>query len=232
MITVENAVPREDALLGLVRAEGLSAETVPPGFEEALAALLTRRQAPLDEAEEATRQAARDLLRNGRYKPTGRGKPASEYLIRAAADPERDFPRINGPVDVCNYVSLDTLLPISLWALDLAGTDRFRFRLGQAGEAYVFNAGGQKIELEDLIVGCRLMWGEDEPIINPVKDSLLTKTTPRTRRIAACLYAPAGAITKEDLHTVCAHFAAWLAGCGADVQTAHAVAAPGETVTV
>lgn len=231
-MTVENGVPRDDALLGLVRAENVSTDALPPGFEAVLAALLARRQAPLDATEEAARQAARDLLRNGRYKPTGRGKPASEYLIRAAADPERDFPRINAPVDVCNYVSLKTLLPISLWDLELANTDDFRFRLGRAGETYVFNTGGQEIDLEDLIVGCRVVGEAEAPIVNPVKDSLATKTTDETRRVAACIYAPAAVVTPEALAGICAEFAQWLAGCGEAVETAFAVAEPGRTAVL
>lgn len=231
-MTVENAIGRGDALLGLVRADGVATDTLPPGFEAALAALLDRRQAPLDEAEDAARRAARDLLRNGRYKPTGRGKPASEYLIRAAADAERTFPRINAPVDICNYVSLKTLLPISLWDLDRAGTDQFVFRLGRAGEAYVFNTGGQEIGLEDLIVGCRREGETETPIVNPVKDSLATKTTEATRRVAACIYAPAAVVTPEALQALCAEFATWLSGCGEAVETAHAVATPGETVVL
>ena len=39
--------------------------------------------APL-QREESLRSAVRDMLRHGGYKPTGRGKPASEYLVRAA----------------------------------------------------------------------------------------------------------------------------------------------------
>ena len=47
--------------------------------------------APLQRVEQV-RQDVRDLLRHGGYKPTGRGKPASEYLVRAAtADLYRVF---------------------------------------------------------------------------------------------------------------------------------------------
>ena len=233
MIHVHHDLPRADAVLGLVRAEGLEAGHYPPDFDARLAALLTARRAPLVEAEDARRRAARDLLRNGRYKPTGRGKPASEYLLRTAAPDGPAFPRINAPVDVANYVSLQTLLPISLWDLDRAGTDRFRFRLGRPGETYVFNTGGQQIDLEDLVLGARLD-GEDgagTPIVNPVKDSLATKTTPETRRVAACLYAPASALSTDELAAVCAAFAELLAACGPAVETAHALARPGETAT-
>lgn len=226
-IRVEHAAPRQDLALGVLRAENLSLQTPPPGFEERLAAELERRRSPLDPAEEAIRAAARDLLRNGSYKPTGRAKPASEYLLREAG--EGHFPRINAPVDICNYVSLRSLLPISLWDLDLAGTDSFRVRLGQEGESYVFNAGGQSIELRDLIVGCRRGSGGDEPIVNPVKDSLATKTKESTRNVAALVYAPLGQL---DLAAVCSHFAELLGGCGPDARAAWGTVEPGATAEI
>ncbi|MDX1546256.1 MAG: hypothetical protein R3247_04675 [Rhodothermales bacterium] len=231
MIQIHNAVPRPDAGLGVVRAEGLGAGPLPPGAEAQLAALLAARRAPLSEAEEAVRRAARDVLRNGRYKPTGRGKPASEYLLRAAA--EGAFPRVNAPVDAANLISLQTVLPVSLWDLDRAGTERFRFRLGRAGEAYVFNRAGQEIRLEDLVVGCGLGdEGAEVPLVNPVKDSQATKTTAATCRVAAVLYTPLEAVPAEVLAGHCAAFAALLAGCGPAVDTAFAVVQPGETKRV
>ena len=239
-IHIHNTLPRDDAALGIVRADGVVAAQVPPGFEATLEAVLTARRAPLSEADETVRKAARDLLRNGRYKPTGRGKPASEYLVRAVQQEgyrftgvNLRFPRINAPVDVANYVSLKTLLPISLWDLDRAGAAHFRFRLGQPGEAYVFNTAGQTIKLDDLVVGCRLTDVEtDEPIINPVKDSLATKTTDQTRRVAACVYTPLAVVSPEELASVCAEFAALLAGCGDAVETAHGVVLPGESIGI
>src|SRR4051812_32529572 len=53
--------------------------------------------APLS-ADDSVRSAVRDLLRHGGYKPTGRGKPASEYLVRAAT--EGQLSSINLAVDV------------------------------------------------------------------------------------------------------------------------------------
>ena len=234
MIHIHHSLSRDDAALGVVRAESLDIGRTPPGFEVHLAALVAARRTPLTEAEEAVRKAARDLLRNGRYKPTGRGKPASEYLVRAAGREGYRFPRINAPVDVANYLSLKTVLPISLWDLDRAGTVRFRFRLGQPGEAYVFNTAGQTIKLDDLIVGCCLADKEDDgqPAVNPVKDSLATKTTGQTRRVAACVYTPLTAVSPGELAALCADFAALLAGCGDAVETAHGVVMPGEVIAV
>ena len=71
--------------------------------------------APL-KSDDAVRRVVRDLLRHGGFKPTGRNKPASEYLIRAVRDGV--LSSINLAVDVCNAVSLHSGLPISV--VDLA----------------------------------------------------------------------------------------------------------------
>jgi len=222
-LLVENRLPTANPAgglrLGLVRAEGVRADAAPHGLAGALAAAAEAA------APEARRAAARDMLRNGRYKPTGRGKPASEYLARAAADGA--FPRINAPVDVINLVSLREALPISLWDLDRVDADRVLFRLGREGEAYVFNAAGQALDVHDLVVGCRVSEAGEEPLVSPIKDAQAAKTTPETRRVAACVYAPAGAVPEAELAALCEGLAAWLARCGEGVETRTAVAGPG-----
>lgn len=233
MISVEHAIPRHDVLLGIVRTEGIEASRYPDGFDRRLDECLARRKEGLSEAEEARRAAARDILRNGRYKPTGRGKPANEYLLRAVTMPDYEFPRINGPVDICNYLSLLYVVPISLWDLDRADASRFTFRLGLQGESYVFNTADQEIDLEDLLVGCRVQARPDHtelPIVNPVKDSLQTKTTPETDRVAAAIYAPTNAFSAPDLELICREFLELLAGCGDRVDGGYAVVSHGSTL--
>ena len=230
MIFIHHDIPREDAALGIVRAEALMVDQTPPGFEDELRALLEARAVAPAEKDEATRRAVRGLLRNGRYKPKGRGKPASEYLLRTVQQGGAGFPRINAPVDVANYMSLRSGLPISLWDLDAASGDHFRFRLGKAEEAYVFNTAGHTIQLADLIVGCSQALDDEEgqPIVNPVKDSLATKTSPQTRRVAACIYTPRSVVSYEALGSLCTQFASLLARCGEAVETAHGVVLVGE----
>lgn len=235
MLTFKHRVPRNDVRFGIVRAEKITVKRYPDGFDELLQTTLSRRARGLHDAEEVCRLAARDILRNGSYKPTGRGKPASEYLLRAATDPEYRFPRINSPVDICNYLSLDHVVPISLWDLDRAAADRYVFRLGAPGESYVFNKGGQRIDVKDLVVGCRVREGDgtgEEPIVNPVRDSQETKTTPATQRVAACIYAPSNAFSISNLSEMCRIFAELLAACGDDVDSTFGILSPQESLTI
>lgn len=149
----------------------------PPAVADALAA---DAPAPLAR-DEAVRAAVRDLLRHGGYKPTGRGKPASEYLIRAAS--EGALGSINAAVDACNAVSLHSGLPISVIDLDLA---RPPLRVGVApeGARYVFNASGQAIDLAGLLC----VFDAEGPCANAVKDSQRTKTHAATTRTLSVLW--------------------------------------------
>jgi len=228
MLEIHHHIPRDDLAIGVVWATGLETDAVPPPFNVALANLLDQRKQPLAEHEEQARKAARDILRNGRYKPTGRGKPASEYLLRTAAQ-DSAFPRINAPADINNYLSLKYVVPMSLWDLERAGATRYVFRLGRPEESYVFNPTGQTIELKDLVVGCRVNdETSDEPIVNPVKDCQATKTHAATTQVAACVYAPLAAYSVKDLEAIMATFAMWLQQCGTAVQAASGVVLPGE----
>lgn len=150
-------------------------------------ALLLALDAPAPLArDEGLRQAVRDLLREGGYKPTGRGKPASEYLVKACA--EGLLRPINPAVDACNAVSLASGLPISVVDLERA---RAPLSIAVAGpdERYVFNAAGQTIEL----AGLPCLRDALGPCGNAVKDSERTKTGPATRRTLSVLWAPRGA---------------------------------------
>ena len=224
----EHAGP-ETLRLGLVVADGVEPEAPVEALEKRLEARLAELAAGLDDVRDAYRSRVRDVFRNGRYKPTGRGKPASEYLLKVAA--EAAFPRINTLVDICNALSIGSLLPISIWDLDRAGTDRFEFRLGAVDESYVFNSSGQEISLEDLIVGCRILPGpSSEPIVNAVKDSQATKTNASTRRVAAAIYAPMEDGPDLSLEQTCLLFEELLTATSPSCTAGHAILAPGETV--
>jgi DNA/RNA-binding domain of Phe-tRNA-synthetase-like protein len=135
---------------------------------------------PLSRTEE-TRSAVRDLLRHGGYKPTGRGKPASEYLVRAAG--EGTLGSINAAVDVCNVVSLHSGLPISLVDLDRA-VPPLHIAIAPEGSSYVFNLSGQEIDLGGLLC----LFDEEGPCANAVKDSQRTKTSAGTTRTLTVIW--------------------------------------------
>jgi DNA/RNA-binding domain of Phe-tRNA-synthetase-like protein len=142
---------------------------------------------------EAVRAAVRDLLRNGRYRPSGRAKPAQEYLDRVYRETGR-LDLINNAVDVNNIVSLRYGLPIS--AFDVAKLQGdLVIRLGRAGERYLFNASGQELDCEDLVVVC----DDRGPIGSPVKDSQATKLFEGASSVVYVVYASGAVISPEKL---------------------------------
>lgn len=144
---------------------------------------------------EARREAVRGLLRKGGFKPSGRSKPAQEYLARCLD--ESKFPRVNPAVDCLNAVSARIGLPISMLDRDAFG-EKIVIRLGQPEEKYVFNSVGQELELENLIVVCG---GENEqkPLGSPVKDSMAGKIDQSVSRIVCILYAPRDTVPEIQL---------------------------------
>ena len=123
---------------------------------------------------EQIRATVRDLLRHGGYKPTGRGKPASEYLVRAAT--EGKLGPINLAVDACNATSLHSGLPISVVDLDRV-LPPLRIGLAPENTSYVFNPSGQEIRVDGLLC----IFDGAGPCANAVKDAQRTKTGPETR---------------------------------------------------
>ncbi len=136
---------------------------------------------PLVAPDDSLRGSIRRLLRHGGFKASGRSKPASEYLVRAAASGE--LGSINAAVDACNAVSLHSGIPISVVDLDRA-LPPFRTAVAGTQDRYVFNASGQEMDLEGLLC----LWDADGPCANAVKDSQRTKTHPGTIRTLSILW--------------------------------------------
>jgi DNA/RNA-binding domain of Phe-tRNA-synthetase-like protein len=172
--------------LALVHATDVQAT---PSVEPLLAELAHAEAAVREDASrfaEPVRQAVRDVLRLGGYKPTGRGKPASEFLLAQALS--GGLPRILNLVDINNLASLRHAHPISVFDADALGPE-LAVRFGRAGERYVFNPSGQSMEIAGLPVIARGL--EREPVGNPVKDSMLCKVSTSTRRALYVVYGSA-----------------------------------------
>ena len=147
-------------------------------YPQPLGALVVRElstpSAPL-QSDDDVRRAVRDLLRHGGFKPTGRSKPSSEYLLQTASTAQ--WPAINAAVDVANAASLHSGLPISVVDLDRTAPP-LRVEVAAAGARYVFNRSGQEIDVGGLLC----LSDAEGPCANAVKDAQRTKTGDDTRR--------------------------------------------------
>ncbi len=197
----------------LIWAEDLAPPAPTEALPEALAALVAQAR---EQGEAlwppARKRGVRDMLRHGKYKPSGRSKPASEFLLQAA---QKDrFPAVLPPVDCNNYVSLGSGLPGTIFDTDRSGAHLI-LRRGRPGERYVFNPSGQEIDLQDLLLLASPAlfphhFGPEDPPAslpegvpcgNPVKDCMATKVQPgETRRVVAVLYAPTDEPTGRLTH--------------------------------
>ncbi len=198
--------------LGLVHAThptALGAEASPAWLVALLAA---DAPSPFEPIDSLTRAAVRDLLRHAGYKPTGRGKPASEYLARAAS--EGSLRTINSAVDAANAVSLHSGLPLSVVDIERV-REPLSVSVAKAGAAYVFNAAGQSIDIEGLLC----LHDADGPCANAVKDSQRSKTRAETRRTLTVIWGARGLETR--VHAARAWLEELLLRLGAELAPAH-----------
>ena len=187
-LEIDPSLDPSPVLPALIWAEGIAAprptEETPTFLTEILTEAVTTGE---EFVPAALRKRVRKMLRHGKYHASGRGKPASEFLLRAAL--AGSFPLVNGPVDVNNTISLASGLPGTIFDADLSGT-HLLLRRGRPEESYTFNRSGQTIDLQDLLLVCRRVGEAWEPCGNPVKDAMSTKIHPETKRVIAVLYAP------------------------------------------
>lgn len=202
-----------ELIVGWVQAEAVTVAPAPPALREQL-----RRGASEMSEEgrgEEVRTAIRDLLRGHGYKPAGRGKPASEFLARAAARGE--LAEINNIVDCNNLVSLQTGMPASVFDLERADPEGrgLALRYGRPGERLVFNRSGQEIDVTGLLGVVRHGGGM---LGNPVKDSMIAKIHADTKQILAVVYTSRRLSDAGGVQRVVDEYAALLrqhAGAGA-----------------
>ncbi len=183
MISVENEIT--ELALGSLTVSGMKSLPYDSAFETWFAGQLEQaRSAVAEPWWEERRSSVRALLRSGGFKPSGRSKPAQEYLLRCLS--EESFPRVNRAVDCLNIVSVRSGFPISLLKKDCFA-DGATIRFGKPGESYVFNSVGHELELSGLICVCG---GEfrSNPIGTPVKDSLAGKIDEQTSDVAFFVY--------------------------------------------
>lgn len=152
--------------------------------------------------DEAVKSSVRKLLRWGGFKPSGRGRPASESLAKASL--EGRWPTIHPLVDECNRLSLQSGLPISVVDAQLIAPP-FSIRLGQPGEDYVFNPSGQVLDLKGLL----LLADASGPTGSPVKDAQRSKVSDNSHEFLIVVWGTC--LAPEASQFVCQGLEAWCA---------------------
>lgn len=141
----------------------------------------------------------RSLLKTTGFHPSGRSRPASEFLCKDLQN-RGQFNFINNIVDINNHISLSTQLPISVLDLDKTGSD-LCIRTGFDDESYIFNREGQTLSLKKLMVVAR--HGADNTAIgSPVKDSQDTKVFADTKNIVVFIYTSANITSVAELQKI------------------------------
>ncbi|HNX74805.1 MAG TPA: phenylalanine--tRNA ligase beta subunit-related protein [Candidatus Rifleibacterium sp.] len=141
----------------------------------------------------------RSLLKTFGFHPSGRSRPASEFLHKDLQN-RGSFNFINNAVDINNHLSLLSHLPISVIDLDKSGFE-LCLRVGFDDESYVFNREGHELSLKKLLVVAR-HGGDRAAVGSPVKDSQQTKVFAETKNLALIVYTSVNITSEEELNTL------------------------------
>ena len=189
--TLAMSLSVDDALggvvtLGLLEAERVSSQPLPPEFAHERDAVVQRwidHHAGKQPADIPSVQETRSLFHRLGIDPT-KHRPSSEALLRRVLQ-GRGLPTVNSVVDVCNLVSLEHQLPLGLYDRDrLRGP--VRVRLGREGEGYS-GIRKQHVNLRDKL----LLADDDGPFGAPTSDSARTSVTETTTNVLVVLFCPA-----------------------------------------
>jgi DNA/RNA-binding domain of Phe-tRNA-synthetase-like protein len=206
-------------VLGVVEVAGGTVRPLSASMTSNAAEIAAEIADPAWELPEEQRRAVRSLLKVGGYSPTGRGRPAHEYLINDIKE-RGSFLHINNVVDINNIVSLQAKLPVSIFDAGKLSGDVVTVRIGVEGEGYVFNPAGQWLDVKRCIVCCD---GEPPgtPIGSPVKDSMATKVFEGATHYLGVIYGTTELYDITAMTKIAGEFAELLASetGGSVVQT-------------
>jgi DNA/RNA-binding domain of Phe-tRNA-synthetase-like protein len=173
--------------LGCVTAE-VEAGATPEGLDHELS-VCEEKILTLAEPK-AVLESAAILATRVAYKALGkdpaRYRGSAEALLRRVIA-GKGLPRINNVVDVINYVSVESRLPVGLYDLAHLQGDVV-FRAGRAGETYK-GIGKYDLNLEGLPVFCDAVG----PHGSPTSDSERTMVAEATKQVIAIIISFGGA---------------------------------------
>ena len=202
-LAVEESL-RGSVALGVLEAEGIEAEALPPEFDhetDELIARLIARHSGKPSSDVPGVAETRALFHRLDLDPT-RTRPSSEALLRRALQ-GKGLPRVNPAVDVCNLCSLEHQLPLGLYDRDEIKGD-LTVRAGRPGEGYT------GIRRQRVNLAGRLLIADDNgPFGAPTADSGHTAVKSRTRNLAVVVFCPVER-AGEDLSAALEHIASRL----------------------
>lgn len=178
-------------LRGLLRLGAISASPVEVGRRspalgeemDELGSRLAERYSGLAPAEIEALAPARELYRSFGIDPT-KTRPSSEALLRRVLK-GKPLPAILNAVDLCNFLSLEFMLPLGLY--DSAKIDgEVALRKGRPGESF---GGIRKGDVN--LEGRPVLVDRQGPFGNPTSDSLRTSVDDSTTALWLVIFAPA-----------------------------------------
>ncbi|MCD6118486.1 hypothetical protein J7K50_01465 [bacterium] len=215
---IRRHIDDERLSLGIVRAKGVTVAESTPSFrtrvDELVNSVLTQEKILPDEV----RSKVRHMMKLGGFSPSGRNRPASEFILREIAK-NRSFKYINNVVDINNYMSAKVRLPMSIFdAGRINGA--LVIRIGNPGEGYVFNNEGHVIDVKKLIVCCEEQHDYTSiPFGSPVKDSMHTKVFPGCTDVLAVIYSASALYSRTELEAICEEMCGLLAEYADSAET-------------
>jgi len=182
--------------VGVIEADGVRVVPSRPEYVARIDQEIAPILAPGWVYPDSLQKGIRSLLKAYGFHPSGRNRPASEFLVKDLLA-RGAFNPISNVVDINNHLSLLSHLPISILDRDKAG-DRLSLRVGVEPEQYVFNREGHALTLRDLLVVARDE-GKREAMGSPVKDSQATKVFEDTSRVTGIVYSSYPLVPTEAL---------------------------------
>lgn len=201
-LPIRRHIEDERLELGIVRAKGIMVGDSSNELHAKIDTLVTELLKLDDIIPPEIQSKVRNMMKIGGYSPSGRNRPASEFLLRELAQ-TRSFKYINNIVDINNYISMKHKLPISIFDTGkLNGA--LVVRIGDPGEGYVFNNEGQVIDVKRLIICCEEQPDYTSiPVGSPVKDSMQTKVFQACEQVVAVIYSNPAVYTSAELEVIC-----------------------------
>lgn len=204
--------------LGLLEADHVRLEPVPPAFDaerDAVCARLSAAFSGKPPADIPGVAEARALFHQLDVDPT-KTRPSSEALLRRVLQ-GKGLPHVNLPVDVCNLCSLEHQMPLGLYDRERV-RGAIRARIGREADGY---AGIRK---QRVHLSGRLLLADDEgPFGAPTSDSARTAVTAHTERLLVVLFCPVDR-AEHQLPSTLEHLADRLSRhCGASITAVRVV---------